>query len=109
MTRYLRWIVAAGFGAVIVLAWDLLGFYGAFLMVLIGGILFIGGEYQVVLSGLLTGFGALWSFLVLRVLLSDATQENGAFWLAVGVVPLVAGLALLLVANQRPCDLGEGS
>ena len=49
------------------------------------------------LSGLLTGFGALWTFLVARQLASGATTDNAAFWLAVGILPLVLGCALIVL------------
>ena len=47
------------------------------------------------LSGVLTGFGACWTVLVLRIPATGGSLDNLAFWLAVGLVPLVVGLAAL--------------
>jgi hypothetical protein len=49
----------------------------------------------VALSGLLTGFGACWSLLTTRQWASGGTSDNGQFWMAVGIAPLVVGCALL--------------
>jgi len=58
------------------------------------------------LSGVLTGFGACWTVLVLRIPATGGSLDNLAFWLAVGLVPLVVGLAALaLTASPRPGGL----
>lgn len=59
----------------------------------------------VALSGLLTGFGASWLFLMARALVDGGRIDDGAFWVAVGVVPLGIGLALrLLMLALRRAD-----
>ena len=55
----------------------------------------------VALSGLLTGFGAFWLFLMARALADGGRMADGSFWVAVGVVPLGIGLALLLLTLAR--------
>jgi hypothetical protein len=55
----------------------------------------------VALSGLLTGFGGLWTYLEVRVFTSGGMQDNGTFWLAVGLVPLVIGLTVLALVARR--------
>lgn len=68
---------------------------------------------MVALSGLLTGFGAFWLFLMARALADDGGMEGAAFWVAVGAVPLGIGLGLLLLTlarrRGRVWPLGEGS
>jgi hypothetical protein len=59
----------------------------------------------VALSGLLTGFGAFWLFLMARSLADGGKMDSAAFWVAVGAVPLGVGLALLLlILARRPVD-----
>ena len=67
----------------------------AFLLLAVPWIL--RADRVVALSGLLTGFGAFWTFLVARQFASGAATDNAAFWLAVGVVPLVLGCTLIVL------------
>ena len=55
-------------------------------------------------SGVLTGFGACWTVLVLRIPATGGSLENLAFWLAIGLVPLIIGLAVLalMTSATRP-------
>jgi len=63
--------------------------------------LIVRGDHAVALSGLLTGFGAFWSFLMARQFASGGTLDDAQFWTAVGVVPLVIGCALLAFVAVR--------
>ena len=72
-----------------------LGPLAMLLAVLIGSPLLLREPRVLAISGLLTGFGGLWTLLLVRLLLSGASQDNAAFWLAVGVVPLAVGLGVL--------------
>jgi hypothetical protein len=61
----------------------------------------VRGDHAIALSGLLTGFGALWSALMARQFASGGTLDNAQFWAAVGVVPLVIGCTLLALVVVR--------
>jgi hypothetical protein len=63
--------------------------------------LIVRGAHLVALSGLLTGFGGFWTFLMARQFASGGTLDNSTSWLAVGIVPLATGLALLLFVAWR--------
>jgi hypothetical protein len=77
----------------------------AFLTLLLAIPVIVRRPHLVALSGLLTGFGGLWTYLLVRMVASGGTQDNGTFWLAVGLVPLAIGLALLaFVARHRPAQ-----
>jgi len=67
------------------------------LAIAIGSLLLLGHERdaRVPLSGLLTGFGALWLLLLARESAEGGTLDDPEFWTAVGVVALLAGLGLL--------------
>jgi hypothetical protein len=52
----------------------------------------------VALSGLLTGFGALWLFWMARQSATGGALDNAPFWTAIGVIPLALGGALSAVA-----------
>lgn len=87
----------------------------ASLLVGVGGIVgfvFIGltvplvlrGARVVALSGLLTGFGGSWLFMMDRQFASGGRLDNADVWSAVGTVPLVIGVALavgVVVARAR--------
>jgi hypothetical protein len=96
MNRLLLWITTAVLGAVATLMTSF-GLTAALVFLLLAVPLILRGDRVVALSGLLTGFGAFWTFLVARQLASGATTDNAAFWLAVGVVPLALGCALIVL------------
>jgi hypothetical protein len=60
-------------------------------------------------SGLLTGFGALWLLLMVAESSSGGQLDNATFWAAVGAVPLAIGLALPIWIVSAPRPPGEGS
>jgi hypothetical protein len=99
MNRPLLWVTTAALGAVATVT-SSFGLVAMLLAVLLAIPLVIRGGV-VALSGLLTGFGALWSFLMARQFASGATTDNDDFWIAVGVLPLVLGCALLLTIAAR--------
>ena len=72
-----------------------------FLFLLLGVPLVIRGPHLVALSGLLTGFGGVLTYLLARVFASAATQDNPAFWLMVALVPLASGLIILVLVARR--------
>ena len=47
-------------------------------------------------SGVLTGAGVLWTLLITSALASGAGLDNAAGWVAMGLVPGVLGLVLLV-------------
>jgi hypothetical protein len=58
-------------------------------------------HHLAVLSGLLTGVGGLWSYLMIQIFTTGGNQDNGTFWLVVGLVPLAVGLTLLVFVVRR--------
>ena len=98
--RRLLWVTSAAFGAVAI------AFTSFSLLALVAWVLLLvpwvlrGG--RVALSGVLVGFGALWSFLMWRQLTSPYPEDNALGWTIVGVLPLVLGLALLGLAVATP-------
>ncbi|MEX1173123.1 MAG: hypothetical protein WEG56_10990 [Chloroflexota bacterium] len=77
------------------------GLLAAILFLLLAVLLILRGDHVVALSGLLTGFGAFWSFLMARQLASGGTTDNAELWIALGVVPLVLGCALTVLIATR--------
>jgi hypothetical protein len=60
-----------------------------------------------VLSGLLTGFGSTWLFLLARASATGGQLDNAAAWTALGVIPLALGLVLLAIwVVRRPSRIG---
>ena len=100
MNRLLLWITTAILGAAATLMTSF-GLVAALLFLLLAVPLVLRAEHVVALSGLLTGFGAFWSFLMARQFASGGTTDNSDFWLAVGLVPLVLGCALVVVVAAR--------
>ena len=98
MNRLLLWITTAVLGAAATLITSMGGLLGSVLFLLLATPLIVRGDHAVALSGLLVGFGALWSYLMARQFATGGTLDNAQFWTAVGVVPLVIGGALLAVA-----------
>src|SRR5450759_161737 len=94
MNRTLLWFVGCLLAAAIILA-SVLTLTLALLVTLLAIPLARRRDGRVGLSGLLTGFGAIWLFLMANESASGGMLDNAAFWVAVGVVPLVAGLAIL--------------
>ena len=90
----LLWITTFVLGGVATVM-TVFGPLAAFLTLLLAIPVIVRRPHLVALSGLLTGFGGLWTYLVFRVVISGGIQENGTFWLTVGLVPLMVGLALL--------------
>ena len=105
MNRGLLWITTAVFGAAATLMTSF-GLLAALLFLLLAVPLVVRGAHLVALSGLLTGFGALWTFLMARQLSSGGTLDNSAFWLAVGLVPVAAGVGLLVFVTWREVSGG---
>ena len=73
----------------------------ALLFILLAIPLIVRVDHLVALSGLLTGFGALWSLLMVRQVASGGILENAMFWTAVGVVPVALGLTFMALGVIR--------
>ena len=95
MSRWLLWITTAVLGAAATLMTSF-GLLAAILFMLLAIPLIIRGDRLVALSGVLTGFGGFWLFLMARQSASGGTLDNATLWIAVGVVPLAIGLMLLV-------------
>lgn len=95
MSRWLLWMTTAVLGAAATLMTSF-GLFVTILLPLLAIPLIIKGDHLVALSGLMTGFGAFWLFLMARQFSSGSTLDNATFWIAVGVAPLVIGLTLLV-------------
>jgi hypothetical protein len=98
MNPLLLWITTAVLGAAAVLITSIGGLLGSVLFLLLATPLVVRGNHALALSGLLMGFGALWTLLMARQAATGGTLDNAQFWAAVGIVPLVVGSALLVVA-----------
>jgi hypothetical protein len=61
------------------------------------------------LSGVLTGFGTLWTLLIASALASGGGLDNAMGWLVVGIVPAVLGLSLVPIAARQDKRLGPQS
>lgn len=101
MSRQNLWLLGAALGVATVLASALM------FLVAVAVALFIvplarrpGGLAGV--SGELTAFGALWFVLMARESASGGTLDNATFWAAVGVVPLLIGVGLLIWVLAAP-------
>ena len=110
MNRPLQWVTTAVLGAAATLMTSF-GLLAALLFLLLSVPLVVRGAHLVALSGLLTRFGGFWTFLLARQSASGGTVDNSIFWLAVGIVPLAIGLALLVVVglherSRRPVAHG---
>ncbi len=100
-------VVGLGLGAATVLATSL-GWIAVVVVALPTVVVSIRAGRLDTLSGFLMGVGLVWSLLIARLLAGGATQDNAGAWIAVGPVPLVAGLMLLVlamrVARARPAS-----
>jgi hypothetical protein len=101
MTRQNLWLLGAALGIATVLASALMFFVAVAVALFIvplarkpGGLAAVSGE--------LTAFGALWLALIARESASGGTLDNATFWAAVGVVPLLIGVALLIWVLAAP-------
>ncbi len=101
MNPLLLWITTAVLGAAASLLSGSFGLLVTLLFLLLAIPLILRGDRVVALSGLLTGFGALWSVLMAGQFASGATTDNANFWIAVGAVPLVLGCALIVLIAAR--------
>jgi hypothetical protein len=87
-------------GLAVALLVGLLGFLvgGLFLVAMIP--IYGRGRWAAV-AGSLVGFGAAWSLLIGLQLGRGGASDNDPLWVAVGVVPLVIGLAVALTLIIR--------
>ncbi len=95
------WIVCFGLGAGDALLTGLVGvvFGGLFFVLCLP--LVIRGDRRSALSGLLTGFGGTWLALLGVQASTGGELANSTPWIALGAVPLVLGLALLIARRSR--------
>ena len=108
MDTGLLWITTFVLGGV-AMVMMVFGSLAAFVIFLLAIPVIVRRPHLVAVSGLLTGFGGLWTYLFVRVVSSGGTQANPTFWLALGLVPLASGLALLaFVARRGHAQRSEG-
>lgn len=100
MNRLLLWITTLVLGAAAALIMGIGGLLGS-LLLLLALPLVVRGDHTVALSGLLTGFGALWSYGLARQLGTGGTLDDAQFWTALGLIPLVVGGILLALVVAR--------
>jgi len=95
------WIVAFVLGCVGTVMLDF-GTVGALLLLLLAiTVVSRTSHHLAALSGILTGIGGLWTYLLVQIFATGGNQDNGTFWLAVGAVPLAVGLVLLAFVIRR--------
>jgi len=98
MSRPLLWIATLVLGAAATLITSIGGLLGSVLFLLLAAPLVVRGDHAIALSGLLTGFGGCWLLLLARQAATGGMLDDAQLWTAVGVVPLVIGCALLVIA-----------
>jgi hypothetical protein len=108
MNKATLFLPGLGFGAALVVFLGYLGpmIGGLFLLLLIP--LVVRGGLPV-LSGVLVGFGGIWTGLTLTQFDRGGATSDDGLWLAVGLVPLVAGVGLLAFAVLRNRSNPDGS
>jgi uncharacterized membrane protein len=94
MSRLFLWLAGVLVSVIAILA-VAFGPYGILLAMLLAMPFVRRRDGRVALSGLLTGFGAIWLILLARQASSGGVLDNAVFWIAVGAVILLAGLVLL--------------
>lgn len=92
-----QWIATFVLGGAGALLTGVLGVFFGGLFAVLTLALAIRGDRWAVLSGLLTGFGATWLFLLARASASGGQLDDTGPWIVLGVVPLVLGLVLLAI------------
>ena len=95
MSRPFLWLAGVMVSVIAILA-AAFGPYGVLLAMLLAIPFVRRRDGRVSLSGLLTGFGAIWLILLARQSWSGGVLDDAVFWIAVGVVILLAGLVLLV-------------
>jgi hypothetical protein len=114
MSRPFLWLAGVMVSTIAILA-AAFGPYGILLAMLLAVPFVRRRDGRVALSGLLTGFGAIWLILLARQASSGGVLDNAAFWIAVGVVFLLSGLALLASVavrasvSSRASSRGDGA
>lgn len=110
MNRPMLFLPGLGFGAVLVVFLGSFGpMIGGFFLLLLIPFVVRGG--LPLLSGMLVGFGGIWTGLTLSQFDRGGVTGNGGLWLAIGLVPLIAGVGILLLAliRNRPTADGGGA
>jgi hypothetical protein len=100
MSRLFLWLAGVMVSVIAILA-AVFGPYGILLAMLLAIPFVRRRDGRVALSGLLTGFGSIWLILLARQASSGGVLEDAVFWIAVGVVFLLAGLGLLASVAVR--------
>jgi hypothetical protein len=101
VNRLVLWVIAALAGGIAILSVSL-GLITFLVTLLLLVLLALRSRSSnVAMSGLLTGFGAVWSCLIAGQLTSEGATDNAGFWLAVGVVPLIVGCAMAVPVVAR--------
>jgi hypothetical protein len=95
MSRPFLWLAGVMVSAIAILA-AAFGPYGILLAMLLAVPFVRRRDGRVALSGLLTGFGAIWLMLLARQASSGGVLDDAVFWIAMGVVMLLVGLVLLV-------------
>jgi hypothetical protein len=95
MNPVLLWVTTVVLGLAASLLVGVGGVIG-FAFIVLAVPLVLRGRRAVALSGLLTGFGGSWLFMMERQFASGGRLDNADFWWAVGIVPFVIGVALVV-------------
>ena len=101
MSRQNLWLLGAALGIATVLVSALMFLVAVAVALFIIPLALKPGGLAAV-SGELTVFGALWLALMAQESASGGTLDNATFWAAVGVVPLLVGVALLIWVLAAP-------
>ena len=102
MSSQSQWLLGAALGIATVLASSFMLLAAVAVALLVVRLARRAGGLAA-LSGELAAFGGLWLALIVRAA-SGGTQDNAVFWAAVGAVPLVIGLSLLIWILVAPVE-----
>ncbi len=100
MTAGRAWSLAFWTGVLALLAMELVPWLPVAVALLAAGAGAFGRRRLIGLSGVLIGFGALWSLLVGLQFMTGGHSDQLELIVAAGIVPIVVGIVLAVIARD---------
>ena len=97
----LLWFACAILGMAGALLTGSLGLTAGLVLLILATPLILRGDRLAALSGLLIGFGGLWSLLLVSQIRSGGLLSDAGRWIVVGAAPLAIGFVVLVVRLAR--------
>jgi hypothetical protein len=97
----LLWLTSAVFGMAVALLTGSFGLGAALIALVLAMPLVLRGDRLMALSGLLIGFGGLWSLLLASQIASGGRTSDPERWILVGAATLGFGFVLLVLRLAR--------